>query len=224
MPEIPSKDLLLPGDILLLKDEPTNTTWKHKLIKAGQAMTSLNVARGNVGSSSFVHAVIWTKTISNGEPDIAEASGTGSVRTFSLRPGFYVVYRPLDANEGDWAAQSALMWAVGGTIAYAKGASIQSVAHSDSFGEKGKARAAVYAKDAFSNAPEWGAGGAFCSQFVLACYQAAAGQLGKPLTGALEADALHCSVRALHDRLIRDATAHQNFKEEGFIRIEGTGH
>jgi hypothetical protein len=224
MAQIPSKNLLEPGDILLLKDEPTNTTFKHKLIKLGQAMTSLNMKRESVGDSSFVHALLWTKNGKNNEPDIAEASGSGSVRTFNPQPGLYAVYRPLDGNVGDWAAQVALMWAVGGTIAYAKRAALLSISHSDSFGPKGKARSAVYAKEAFSNSPEWGSGGAFCSQFVLACYQAAAGQLKKPLTGALQTDALHCSVRALHDRLIRDAAGHLNFKQEGSIRIAGDGH
>lgn len=75
--EIPTKTLLLPGDILLRKDEPTNTTWKHKMIKLGQAVTSLNAARGNQGLSSLVHAVIRTRTLGNTEPEIAEASGTG---------------------------------------------------------------------------------------------------------------------------------------------------
>src|SRR5258706_11054328 len=210
---IPDKTLLRPGDILLLMDEPTNTTWKHKMIKLGQAVTSLNVSRGNQGSSSLVHAVIWTRTIGNKEPEIAEASGTGSVRTFDLRPGYYVVCRPLNPELGDWAAQVALMWAAGGGIAYAKGASVQSIAHSDSFGKNGQARAALYARDAFSNTPAWGDGGGFCSQFVLACYQGAAGQMNLPLTGALAADAQHTSVRALHDRLIRDTV---NFSWEGF--------
>src|SRR5258706_2654111 len=66
---IPAKTLLRPGDILLLMDEPTNTTWNHKMIKVGQAVTSLNVSRGNQGSSSLVHAVIWTRTIGNNEPE-----------------------------------------------------------------------------------------------------------------------------------------------------------
>lgn len=47
------------------------------------------------------------------------------------------------------------MWAVGGTIAYAKAASVQSIAHSDDLGRNGQARAALYARDAFSNTPAW---------------------------------------------------------------------
>jgi hypothetical protein len=219
MAEIVNKKLLLAGDILLLKDEPGNSSWTHKMITVGQALTGANLGRHNRGSSSMVHAVIWTHTVGNNDAEIAEASGgAGRVRTAVLRPGYYAVFRPANANLGDWAAQVALIWAVGGTIAYGKSACIQSIAHSDIMGTNGKARAAAYTRAAFENAPSWGASGAFCSQFVLACYQAAAGQVKVPLTGALATDATHCSVRALHDRLLRES---QNFRALGFLRIAG---
>ena len=76
-----NKTDLLPGDILLLVDEPTNTTTTHKLIKTGQKMVP-----GLQGASELVHAVIWVRDPTNAEPwEIAEASGSGRVRVTSLR-------------------------------------------------------------------------------------------------------------------------------------------
>jgi hypothetical protein len=40
MPDWCSTDKLRSGDILLLLDEPSNTTWKHQLIKPGQRLVS----------------------------------------------------------------------------------------------------------------------------------------------------------------------------------------
>ena len=206
-----NKTDLLPGDILLLVDEPTNTTTTHKLIKTGQKMVP-----GLQGASELVHAVIWVRDPTNAEPwEIAEASGSGRVRVTSLRQGLYRIYRPADTNLSDWAAQVAMMWAAqgemvgpdtvgGNVIGYSKPTSVFSIVHSKKLGSSGSGRAVLYAKDAFSNSPEWGPGGAFCSQFVIACYQAAAGNLGVNLTGFLATDAKHCSVRALEHQMLTD--------------------
>ena len=210
------KNELLPGDVLLLVDEPTNTTATHKLIKLGQKMVP-----GLEGSSELVHAVIWVRDPTNAEPwEIAEASGTGRVRVTSLRTGLYRVYRAADANLGDWAAQVAMMWAAqgeqvgtetvgGNVISYSKPTSVFSIVHSKKFGPSASERAGLYARDAFSNSPEWGTGGSFCSQFVIACYQAAAGNLGVNLTGFLATDAKHCSVRALEHQMLTDTSVIQ---------------
>ena len=209
---------LKPGDVLMLQDEPSNTTPIHKGIVAGQMLTGLLLPR-NGGDSNLVHALIWTRAC-GGEPETAEASGTGIVRSTPLRPGLYVVYRPKDSNLGDWAAQVAMTWAGGPAravrIRYNPVMTIQSVFHSSDFGPNAQARAESYAKDAFSIRPRWGAGGAFCSQFVIAAYQAAAGQLGIGLGGMLASDAQHCSVRMLHQLL---ATDWRNFDFAGTLRL-----
>ncbi|BBH52240.1 hypothetical protein [Fluviispira sanaruensis] len=85
------------GSILLLMDEPTNTTWKHKLIAIGQS-----IVPSSLGSASLVHATIWCQNKGNlAEPEIAEASGTGKVRTTNLSSGLYFIYYPRNADWGD---------------------------------------------------------------------------------------------------------------------------
>jgi hypothetical protein len=199
------------GDILLLVDTPDHTTAKHKGIIFGQWLTSINPARKNRGLSKVVHALMW---LANGPEggyyNVAEASGSGSVRTRRLPSGTYRVYKCLNSELAQKAAEIAERWAVSGALGYAKGKAVGSIFHSDSLGKHGKARAIQYAAGAKSGAPNWAVNdGAFCSEFVIACYQAAAIKLnfGSPtgLQGSvLECDAQHCSVRALHDRLVRD--------------------
>jgi hypothetical protein len=196
------KDDLLPGDILLLKDEPSKDfNVKHIGIRIGQAFTSLY--RANYGGSCLVHAVLWVRSDLT-DPEIAEASGScAQVQARNLQPGLYVIFRPRDKRLGQEAANMAKYLAHLGYIGYSKSGAVQSVFHSSRLGRKGKERAKEYAAGDFTTqAPFQGA--AFCSEFVLACYQGAAGGLGLALTGALKADAKHCSVRALNDLLIRD--------------------
>jgi hypothetical protein len=107
------------------------------------------------------------------------------------------------------------MWA-NGNIKYNRLACCNSIIHSANFRKNAQLRANLYSKYAFSNNPVWGLNGAFCSQFVVACYQAAASQIGIPFTGMLSVDALHFSVRALHNKLIID----QNFSLMGALKIE----
>src|SRR5690349_21509771 len=96
------KSDLRPGAILLLEDTPDHSTLKHKAIKLGQALHG--------ESRKYVHALVWVQDPKHaGEPETAEASGTGTVRCTGLRPGTYAVYVPGDANLGDWAAQVAMV-------------------------------------------------------------------------------------------------------------------
>lgn len=198
---------LRPGDILLLEDTPDNTTGTHKGIRFGQRLTSVKIWRKNKGNTKCVHALIWTRKQSSDTPDVAEASGSGWVRTIALPRGTYKVYQCKNQDLGELAASTALLWAMGGTIEYSRPKAISSVFHSDKLGARGLNRAQGYAADAQSSSPAWGGSGAFCSQFIVACYQAAAlhNSLNLGLTGELlRCDAKHCSVRALHDRLFRD--------------------
>jgi hypothetical protein len=103
----------------------------------------------------------------------------------------------------------AARWAEKGQINYGKSKAIFSILHDDTLGKHGRQRAMQFADGAESSYPSWGGSGAFCSEFVVACYQAAAISIEgteRGLQGALlECDAKHCSVRALHDRLLRDS-------------------
>ena len=207
-----NKNDLRPGDILLLRDEPSKElNLKHIGIRIGQAMTGMY--RENVGHSSMVHAVIWIAEA--GGPEIAEASGScGQVQVRALQPGLYIVYRSKNSALGESAATLAVYFATEGHTNYSKGGAIQSGFHSASFGSKGKALAAQFGRDDFDPAQGFN-GGAFCSEFVAACYQGAAGHMGISLAGALAVDAKHCSVRALQDKLMRDTTA---FSWKGSVR------
>ena len=212
------------GDILLLED---TEEWKkgHKMsktkhlgIRAGQKYTGLNVSRSNKGRAKLIHAVICVREESAGGVKVGEASGQGHVQISDLRDGTYEVYTCTSRLLADRASQAARTWAGTGTLGYAKGKAVGSVFHSDTLGEKGEQRALMYAYQIDQERPSWGGSGAFCSEFVVACYQAAAIELDRvknsgaatwdPLQAlkgdVLQCDAKHCSVRALHDRLFRD--------------------
>jgi hypothetical protein len=205
---------LRPGDVLLLEDTPDNTTVKHKGIRFGQRLTSLKFWRRNKGQTSLVHALRWIGNGYSDRPDVAEASGSGKVRTSRLPYGTYKIYSCTNSDLAASAADAATNWAKGGMINYAKGKALSSVFRSDKGGTHGLNRAQTYGNEIANSAPAWGQGGAFCSEFVVACYQAAAVHLGVQLQGdLLQCDAKHCSVRALHDRLFRDS----EFKLAGYL-------
>ena len=209
-----------PGDILLLLDTPDNTSIKHKGIKYGQKLTGINLARHNQGAADLVHAMIMV------EYDcVAEASGgEGAVRaaTLKFRQGTYVVFRCTDNALADRASTAAMTWSQHKDMGYAKRKAVMSVFHSDKLGTHGMARAQAYHDQINEMTPTFGRGRAFCSEFVLACYQAAAIELGGGVASAhvlqgpvLGCDAKHCSVRALHDRLLSD----NQFSLKGILEV-----
>ncbi len=209
-----------PGDILFLLDTPDNTSVKHLGIKLGQKLTSLNVGRQNMGRADFVHALIFI-----GLGAVAEASGeAGEVRAIGLnqRHGIYRVYTCTNDALGKRASEAALNWSVLGGMGYAKRKAVMSIFHSDDLAKCGKSRALAYANQINAAKPNFGRGRAFCSEFVIACYQAAAIDLAPGGSGTsalqgpvLECDAKHCSVRAFHDRLVRDS----QFKWMGTLQL-----
>ena len=204
---------LVRGDILLLQDTPDNTTSKHKAIKFGQRLTGINFSRHNQGQSNLVHALIYV-----GYGAAAEASGeAGATRARALPYGTFLVYRCSNQQMGKLASDAALTWSLSGGVGYAKRKAIMSIFHSDDLGKHGANRALAYASAAGSSGGGFGHGKAFCSEFVIASYQAAAQELGLPLNGyVLATDAKHCSVRGLHDRLVRDTG---NFTPAGVLRV-----
>ncbi|RYX95980.1 MAG: hypothetical protein EOO28_09540 [Comamonadaceae bacterium] len=223
-----SKSDLRPGDILLLLDEPDNSSFIHKIIARGQKLESFSLNRRNNGDRNLVHAVMWTKAPNNpsqsgprkpGEPEVAEARGGErmSAQTTAVRPGRYRVYRPTDAVTGDWAAQIAMSWADDRTLPYNKPAATLSIFKSSSFGRKAQENASQFAAQAFDASPAWGANGTICSSFVLAAYQAAAQQTGQGLTGALQVNAGATSVRTLDHFLRSDPAQFQNL---GYVRVD----
>ena len=223
-PNVKKTDLI-PGDILLLIDEPHDTEKLHKIIIAGQKLEGLSMRRNNIGKASAVHAILWTRNPQNpvsterggkGESEVVEMRGGGIMDT-ALRKGLYQVYRPKDKNIGDWAAQSAMSWASERKIPYNAIKSAKSVTRFSNFGPLAIASAKKYSQDAFESNPKWGKDGAFCSHLVLAAYQAAAQNVETPLSGALKVDAKGCSVRTLSHFLQKDTT---QFEFTGHLRIK----
>ncbi len=99
---------------------------------------------------------------------------------------------------------------------YDKPGVVQSLFRRATFGQAAATDATKYAQQAFDHPPAWGSEGTFCSQFVLASYQAAAQSTGKALTGALHVDARAASVRTLEHFLKTDP---EQFALQGHIRI-----
>lgn len=220
-----SKEQLLPGDILLLLDEPENTTWKHKVI--GGAQSVANIFSPNSGDPKLVHAVLWTKNQKNqgitdnqpdsrpGEPEIAEASGGFKrVQNTALRKGTYKVYRPKDQNLGDWAAQVAMGWGEKRDIPYGAALSNKSLFRKAFYGEKAQKLAANYRENAFDSKPT--SGGMFCSQLIVASYQAASGHTDAPVQGGFRLDAKAATPRMLEHALKMDT---DRFEYAGHISI-----
>ncbi|MCV4289839.1 hypothetical protein OH708_18125 [Pseudomonas capsici] len=220
------KSDLSAGDILILMDQPDNTTLTHKIIKTGQLLPSLSLLRHNRGDSALVHAVMWSKTPNNpgkveakgkGESEIVEMRGGTQLSSSSgpVQQGLYKVYSPKDKNLGDWAAQIGQVWSEDKTIPYSKLKCVLSVVRNSNFKSGAKDASDKYGDQAFENTPR--IQGAFCSHFVLAAYQAAAKRTGTPLTGALKTDAEATSVRTLEHFLKKDE---QGFDFKGYLKIE----
>jgi hypothetical protein len=198
------KSDLRPGAILLLEDTLDTHTATHGLIKLGQ------LSKG--ASRKYVHALIWVQEPKNvgAEKEIAEASGSGLVRCSGLKGGTYAAFVPKDANLGDWAAQVAMMWAVDGKITYGRMKAGGSLLHSSDFGENAKRRARAYANVAFENPPAGGQGDVanmFCSEFVIAVYQAA--QFHTKSKTQIKLDAKHSTPARLKDWLTFSADFRQ---------------
>ncbi len=206
------KSDLRPGTILLLEDTPDTHTATHGLIKFGQ------LSKG--ASRKYVHALVWVQEPRNAgvEKEIAEASGSGLVRCSELKGGTYAAFLPTDANLGDWAAQVAMMWAVDGKITYGRMKAGSSVFHSSDFGDNAKRRARAYANVAFENPPEGGQGAVanmFCSEFVIAVYQAA--QSHTKSQTLIKLDAKHTTPARLKDWL----TSSPGFRQHRLVVPHG---
>ncbi|MFA0949289.1 hypothetical protein [Xanthomonas fragariae] len=214
------------GDILILIDQPDNTTCTHQLIKIGQSLSSLSLLRNNTGDPALVHAVMWSKRGNNtgrmtangpGESEIVEMRGGTQLSSSSgpIRQGMYKVYSPKDKNLGDWAAQIGQIWSAEKKILYSKPKSVFSILRNSSFNGGAKRASEKYAGQAFENKPR--IRGSFCSHFILAAYQAAPANIGIPFSGALRVDAEATSVRTMEHFLKEDEQA---FDFKGYLKIE----
>jgi hypothetical protein len=215
------------GDILLENEPWEHATVKHRIIQIGQGLTP-----NNKGSKDVIHAAVWVQSPKPNatwfQHDIAEASGTGTVRLSLIKYHEGVkwrVYRRTSLFGGmggnmkvigrEAAAQAvavqaaniAKRWATyPKPIPYNAKACVQVITHSDSLEDNGEQRAQVYKENAYAPTGVWAKQGFFCSHFVVACFQAAAQVLGHELDGPLfSTDALHCSVRQLENRLRLDS-------------------
>ncbi len=165
--------------------------------------------------------------------EISEASGKFGVRNHWLRRGYYYAYQVRGEHWelGQLAAKVARTWASRSAIQYSQFEASRSVAGSSNYGPEAAARAAQYAQDAENPFPEWARigsgmfvegnfGNAFCSQFIIAAYQAASVRLGIPPSGITQLDAARSNVRDLHGALKRDV----RFENVGNVRVVASEH
>jgi ricin-type beta-trefoil lectin protein len=168
---------LKPGDIMMkrLNDSSPATTVG---IAISQTMISnlygtLGSGEADAGDPSVVHAAIYLggglTAEAHGHTDV-DNEGV-SLRHLSQHAGFvWYVYRPLDASLGVEAAAIARTWATG-RMGYLAPFSVPF--HDSDFGAKGRSEALEYGRAAYVAGGPPGISKMFCSQFVLAVYQAA---------------------------------------------------
>ena len=176
-PPLNSKNDLRPGDILFYQNKEAGR------IQFGQSISKLKNRKLDI---NVIHAKMWVKWPDDGlslirEKEVAEAIPYKGVYSRHITNGNYKVFRPVDENLGQWAAQSALIWSSNkpGVFHYNKAAATLSVIRRSSYGTKAKKELEGYAAGAFSPLPVWAKKGAFCSQFVIAAYQGASQRINQ---------------------------------------------
>jgi len=225
MPTI-SKSELLPGDILMLYDNEWSLG-THAFIKMGQGL----FGRGD-STRKLVHAALWMKpgegAYNREQHEISEASGAaGKIRSQYLRKGLYVAFQwqrasPLMVELSRTASAFAAMWVNASNhipIEYGRWSAVQSVAHYANYGERAAFRAKHYHEATMNprNGPVFPSG-AFCSEFVIAAYQAASIELGIPISGVAATDAKHSSVTELYGLLTHDG----RFMHRGNVAVDAS--
>jgi len=167
--------VLLPGDILikLLADEGR---WTSRLISLGENATqffdsALNAAVAK-GDPSAVHMALYA-----GDGETSEAHGGSlstacvGMRRIAEHAGFiFEVFRPVDHELAASAVQTAKAWA-NGTMKYEIPVLVP--LSSSSFGPEARREALIFGRDALRTGGPSGYDKMFCSQFVIAAYQAA---------------------------------------------------
>lgn len=181
-PSLNSKNDLRLGDILLYQDK------EERLIRFGQAIPKL---KNRKLDDKIIHAKMWVKSPDNQDTDdgsgstkekeVADVKPLEGVHRSHITKGKYKVFRPVDENLGEWAAQAALRWSSNkpGVIHYNSVDAVLSIVRKSSYGTKAKKELAGYDAGAFSELPVWAKKGAFCSQFVIAAYQGAFQRISK---------------------------------------------
>ncbi|MCP1118377.1 hypothetical protein [Robbsia andropogonis] len=209
-------DQLQRGDILLYIDEPETTTAAHLLIHIAQLPQQLARWRTRHGNSRIVHALLWTR-LSDGAHDVTEMSGGDvlRIRNARLDAGFYRVYRMIDNHDmAHTAATVAAAWGAEGNVPYSKRGAATSVVRSSHYGSMARAETEKHAADAFVSHPAWASEGAFCSQLVIAAYQAAASMCEVKPKRVLNLHAAATSPVTLHRGLKKS----EHFHECGYLR------
>jgi hypothetical protein len=168
---------LRPGDIMLkrLNDQSPNTSVGISISET--MIQNLNSVVGTdetrAGDPQVVHAAIYlgnNRTAEAHGETPGESAGV-SPRDISHHVGYlFAVYRPTDAALGAEAAAIAKTWATG-RMGYLLPFSVPF--HSSDFGPNGRAEAFEYGAQANVPGGPRGRDKMFCSQFVLAAYQAA---------------------------------------------------
>jgi hypothetical protein len=168
---------LKPGDIMLKRLNDQSPATSIGISISQEMVQNLNSIVGTdetrAGDPQVVHAAIYV-----GNNQTAEAHGETpgekagvSLRQVSHHVGYlFAVYRPADAALGAEAAAIARTWATG-RMGYLLPVAVE--AHSSSFGPDARAEAFEYGSQWNVPGGPRGRSKMFCSQFVLAAYQAA---------------------------------------------------
>jgi hypothetical protein len=168
---------LKPGDIMLKRLNDQSPTTSVGISISQETIQNLNSVVGTdetrAGDPHVVHAAIYL-----GNNQTAEAHGETpgesagvSPRELSHHVGYlFAVYRPSDAALGAEAAAIARTWATG-RMGYLLPFSVPF--HSSDFGPNARSEAFEYGAQAGVAGGPRGRDKMFCSQFVLAAYQAA---------------------------------------------------
>jgi hypothetical protein len=168
---------LKPGDIMLKRLNDKSPATSIGISVSQEMVQNLNSVIGTdetrAGDPQVVHAAIYV-----GNNQTAEAHGETpgepagvSLRAVSHHVGYlFAVYRPADAALGAEAAAIARTWATG-RMGYLLPLAVE--AHSSSFGPDARAEAFEYGSQWNVPGGPRGRSKMFCSQFVLAAYQAA---------------------------------------------------
>jgi hypothetical protein len=223
-------DVLKPGDVLI-KFAAEHATFTEKVIQAGeQAVKKLSglFHEGiRKGDPTCFHAAVYI-----GQGRTAEAHGgsisTASVSTRSVddHAGFYFrIYRCQDRALAEAAVKVAEAWATG-RMGYLVPALVPF--HLASFGPLARAEALVFGQESASKGGPKKTAKMFCSQFVVAVYQAAA--VAKQLQATprltskelkmpagLDLHATNASPLALHAK-VRDTPALWRYVDEVLVR------
>ena len=233
-----SAKYLRPGDVLFNYKRTVSPAWWAQAIASLQSKIQVTAGIFNkslrLADPNIVHAAVYV-----GDGVIAEAYGTSpddqgvQLNSLDKHPSeMYTISRPVDPALAKRAAEIAKTWSEGRRMTYKPPFSV--MFGSSSFGPKARAAALVYGKGARDSGGPKSVSSMFCSQLIIAIFQAAgvspqlatnpklrAAQMAMPR--ALAVDAVNASPLAMVGAMrSKEASGKLAFVEHGKILIDPT--